>query len=259
MAVLKLKGSVGTGGSTKGLPHNDPADFEAVKNRLVQLGYKWIAGVTNPKDNSFIRVIKLFQSIIKGHSKFDTGDGRVDLHGNTHRWLAAVNAPGWIDMTGKSGVGWKVTPGLAFGGKNSFTTTWMKERLELAGLTYRAKSLLINAAPPMWIRDMSPGTGGDAPGHKSHETGLDVDMRLPLLPPKTNDWDKLTGGTYTKYFHFDAAMAQVEAIKMMMNAEYIFFNDPRFISKGLTRKQANHGNHYHIRIRPPARIEGIFM
>ena len=259
MAILKLSGSVGSGSSSKGLPHNDPADFQKVKDRFVELGYRWVAGETNPKSNEFIRLIKLFQCITKGSPKLDSGDGRIDLHGNTHRWLAANNAPGWIDMTGKSGFGWRVTSGLAFGGVNSWTTTWMRDRLTMAGIAYKAKAAFISNDPPLWIRDMSPAKGGDAKGHKSHETGLDIDIRLPLLPPKTNDWDQLNAHTYTKYFYFEAAMAQVEAIKMTMDTKYIFFNDPRFISKRLTTKQANHGEHYHIRIKPPMRIEGVYI
>ncbi len=259
MAVLKLSGSVGSGNSTKGLPHNDPADFQKVKARFVELGYRWVAGETNPKSQQFIKLIKLFQCITKGKPKLDSGDGRIDLHGNTHRWLAAQNAPGWVDMTGKSGIGWRVTSGLAFGGANSWTTTWMKERIERAGLAYKTKAIFLSNDPPLWIRDMSPAMGGDAKGHKSHETGLDVDMRLPLLPPKSDVWDQLNNHTYTKYFYFDAAIAQVESIKMMMDTKYIFFNDPRFIKKGLTTNQANHSEHYHVRIKPPARIDGSYM
>ena len=255
MAILKLSGSVGNGNSTKGLPHNDPADFAKVRDRFVELGYKWVAGKTSPKNREFINLIKLFQCIIKGKSKLDSGDGRIDLHGNTHRWLAAQNAPGWIDMTGKQGIGWRMTPLKHV--KNSWTTTWMCDRIQLAGMAYKTKAMLVSNDPPMWIRDLSPMVGGRASGHKSHQTGLDVDMRLPLLPPKTNAWDKLAGNNYTALFHYEAALAQVESIKTMMNTKYIFFNDPRF--KHLCSKEPNHGNHYHIRIKPPVRIDGMYM
>ncbi|MEZ5345610.1 MAG: penicillin-insensitive murein endopeptidase [Pyrinomonadaceae bacterium] len=255
MAILKLTGSVGAGGSTKGLPHNDPADFQKVKDRFVELGYAWVAGETNPKSTDFINLIKLFQCIIKGKSKRNAGDGRIDLKGETHRWLAAQNAPGWINMTGLTGIGWRMTP--LHHTANCWTTTWMNDRIQYAGMAYITRSMFISNAPPMWIRDLSPMKGGNASGHKSHQTGLDVDMRLPLLPPKTNVWDKLNAHTYTKYFHFDAAMAQVESIKSTMDTKFIFFNDPRF--KGLATKEPNHGNHYHIRIKPPARIEGTYM
>ena len=165
-----------------------------------------------------------------------------------------------MDMTGKQGHGWRVTPDLAFGGLNSFTTTWMAERIGWAGFQYASLAFFkVDNPPPLWIRDMSRQKGGPTSGHKSHQTGLDVDMRLPLLPPKTGDWDKLGPSTYTKYFHFDAAVCQLEAIKARMDARFVFFNDPRCIAKRLSTHEPNHGNHYHIRIKPPARVDGVYM
>lgn len=259
MATLTLSGSVGSGSSTKGLPHNDPADVDKVKARFVELGFHWAAGISNPKSNDFIKLIRLFQCIFKGKSKLNAGDGRIDRHGTTHKWLAAQNAPGWLNMTGHQGIGWRVTPGLAFGGLNCWTTTWMNDRIQMAGMTYTVKKMLIPNAPPMWIRDMTRERGGPTSGHKSHQTGLDIDMRLPLLPPKTNNWDKLGPHTYDKFFYLDAAIAQLEAIKAQMDPKHVFFNDPRCIKKHLCTREPNHGNHYHIRIKPPARIEGTFM
>ena len=94
MAILRLSGSVGNGSSKNGITHNDPADIIKVRDRFVELGYIWVRGVTTGKDKKLIKAIKLLQSMIKGHSKVDTGDGRIDLRGITHRWMAAQNAPG---------------------------------------------------------------------------------------------------------------------------------------------------------------------
>jgi hypothetical protein len=50
----------------------------------------------------------------------------------------------------------------------------------------------------------------------------------------------------------------LEAIKDQMNARHVFFNDKEFRRKGLcTKENATHNNHYHIRIRPPARRDGV--
>lgn len=257
MATLILTGSVGEGKAKGGVPHNEIADVINVSNRFVQLGYHWVSGVSDGKNKDLIRLIKFFQTIVKGNSKFDSGDGRIDLHGSTHKWLAAENAPGWVNMEGRSGIGWQVAK---FDHKNSWTTTWMLDRLNLAGVLYRGMDVLnfdVSDAPSMWIRDCSPEKGGKATGHASHQTGLDMDMRLPLLPPDTDKFDQLKAHDYTKRFHRQAALLQVEAIKKTMDTRFIFFNDPEFIKKKLTTHENNHSEHYHIRIKPPARIEGM--
>ena len=258
MAILKLTGSVGKGKSKKGIPHNEPTDVIRVRDRFVELGYHWVKGITNGKDKEFTRLISFFQSIVKGRSKFDSGDGRVDLHGKTHKWLAAENAPGWVNLEGKTGVGWDVAK---FDHGNSWTTTWMLYRIHLAGLLYRGLCLTsdVEDAPPMWIRDSSKEKGGKTRGHASHQTGLDLDMRLPLLPPDTYKFDQLKAKDYDRRFHRAAALLQVRAIKEMMNTRFIFFNDPEFIKKRLSTRQKNHSEHYHIRIKPPGRVEGVYM
>ena len=258
MAILRLSGSVGSGSSKKGIPHNELADVIKIRDRFVDLGYQWVRGVTNGKNKELVRLIKFFQTVCKGHSKFDSGDGRVDLHGNTHKWLAAFNAPGWVHMEGRSGVGWTIAK---FSHKNAWTTSWMYWRLHAAGVLYKGLVSVygVTNAPPMWIRDCSPENGGDATGHKSHETGIDMDMRLPLLPPDTNKYDQLKGHDYDRRFHREAALLQVRAIKEVMNTKYIFFNDPEFIKKRLSTRQKNHSEHYHIRIKPPGRIGGVYM
>jgi hypothetical protein len=61
MAVLQLTGSVGNGSSKKGIPHNDPADVIKVRDRLFELGYVWVAGVTNGKDKNLTKVFLPFE------------------------------------------------------------------------------------------------------------------------------------------------------------------------------------------------------
>lgn len=261
MATLKLTGSVGTGTPKSGLPHNNPEDVAKVRDRFIELGYTWVAGTMTGKESEFIRTIKLFNSTCKGSGKADNGDGRVDRHGVVHRWLAAQNAPGWVDMTDYYGIGWQRTD-LEFKVKNSHTTTWMHDRIIRAGFEYKAKA--INGGnwdfPPLWIRDLSPPNGGGATGHKSHETGIDVDMRLPLLPPNSHLWTRLQGHKYTEKFHRQAALIQVEAIWAKMDPKNVWFNDPEFAKKNLSSdKEPNHGNHYHIRIKPPIPIEGDYL
>lgn len=254
MAHLVLGGSVGSGGK------NSSDDVKKVVDRFVELGFTWVSGCTKGSDNKLIKTIKLFQSICKGSGKVE-GDGRIDKGGTTNKWLAAENAPGWVRIFGVKGIGISGTTDLAYGESNGgFGTTWLLDRLKWAGIVYSAKAMIsVSNAPPLWIRDCSPMTGGNAAGHKSHETGIDVDIRLPLLPPHTNEHFQLRGHDYSKYFHFDAAWAQAEAIRAVMDPKYVFFNDPRFIKAKLTTHEANHSEHFHVRIKPPARIEGVVI
>lgn len=268
MATLILTGSVGSGSAKKGQPHNDSADVVAVRDRLVELGYDWISGTTLGTEKDFIRVIKLFQSICSGSGKLDKGDGRVDPEGNTHRWLAAENAPGWVKIFGRSGLGWRCTNDFVED-NGGFTTTWMLEALNAAGSNYSMQLFalgltlvgvfLVKDAPPMWVRECSPRKGGNAVGHGSHETGLDVDMRLPLLPPDQAKWTDLgANGFNNKKFNRLAAEMQLKAIKAAMNPQIVLFNDPEFIRKRLCTKHPNHDQHFHIRIKPPVRKEGAY-
>ena len=252
MATLLLSGSVGANAN------NDPSDVIKVCDRFVELGYTWMKDCITGKEQIFIRTIKLLQSIIKGSGKCDKGDGKLSHMGETHRWLAAQNAPAWVKVYGESGVGWKSTMDYAES-NGGYATSWLLDRLKWTGMMYRAAALIgVSNAPPLWVRECSPKIGGsNAAGHKSHETGLDVDIRLPLLPPHTNDWFQLKGHNYSKLFHYEAALVQCEMLKKHMDSKYIFFNDPRFIKKRLTSQEANHSEHCHVRIKPPVRIDGV--
>ena len=270
MATLLLSGSVGTGTAKSGHPHNAAADVTAVRDRLVELGYDWISGITNGTDKEFIRTIKLFQSICAGHAEFDFGDGRIDPEGNTHRWLAAENAPGWVKIAGKSGVGWQNTNDFDVD-NGGFTTTWMLEAIGAAGLAYQMAQIIARLpltgfgmmaakdAPPLWVRECSPKHGGRAKGHGSHQTGLDVDMRLPLLPPDNLKWTDLgSNGFKDKRFNRTAGKLQLQAIKVGMKPKLVLFNDPEFIRLRLSTKFPNHDQHYHVRISPPDRKDGAY-
>lgn len=255
MATLKLTGSVGDGGK------NDPADVKAVVDRFLELGYTRVTGCVKGNDKDLILAIRLIQSMTKGSGKIDKGNGKLSLHGETHKWLAAQNAPQWVRVYGGTGLGWQSTQDYAED-NGGWATSWLLDRLKWTGMMYRAAAAFsVSDAPPLWIRECSPKLAGKNPtGHKSHETGIDVDIRLPLLPPHTNDWFQLKAHNYSKLFHYDAAVVQCQMFKKHMDSMYIFFNDPRFTDKlRLTTNQPNHSEHYHVRIKPPARIDGIYM
>lgn len=255
MGKLILSGSVGANAK------NDPSDVARVRDRLVELGYERVAHCSKGSDPDMVLTVKLIQSMVKGSGKIDKGDGKISLHGETHRWLAAQNAPKWVKVWGGGGLGWTSTKDYAES-NGGWATSWLLDRLHVAGAMYRAAALFsVKDAPPLWVRECSPQKAGKNPtGHKSHETGLDVDIRLPLLPPHTNEWFQLRAHNYTKLFHFEAAKVQCQMLKKHMDTKYIFFNDPRFTKDlRLTTHEANHSEHYHVRIKPPVRVDGVYM
>ncbi|MEZ5574162.1 MAG: hypothetical protein R3F44_00390 [Candidatus Competibacteraceae bacterium] len=105
---------------------------------------------------------------------------------------------GWSQKMHQGGSRYSIKMGLAgnapvilkrvFGG---YCSSWLYNRLWWAGIIYRGLCFFYQIADalPMWVRECSPTKGGDAVGHASHETGIDMDMRLPLLPPDTDKRD----------------------------------------------------------------------
>src|SRR4051812_24658154 len=93
MPTVPITGSVGQNGT------NNPTDVMAVQQRLVTLGFGWVApdGVVGPRT---VQAIKLFQAIKNGDQKIAVAqnDGKVDVNGDTHKWLEASNAPRWQMM-----------------------------------------------------------------------------------------------------------------------------------------------------------------
>lgn len=256
MATLKLIGSVGAGIKKGKIPHNLKEDVEKVRNRLNELGFTWVQKISLGKEQDFINTIKLFQSICKGSGTIQ-GDGRVDLKGNTHRWLAADNAPKWVKIFGQQGLGWYNTSDF-LETNGGYCTNWLLKSIEKAGTQYY--SIKKPDFPVLWIRECSPKQGGKARGHNSHQTGIDVDMRLPLRSPDTQKWTCLEEhGFKDKKYYQEAAKAQLEAIKANMGAKIILFNDPTLIKERLCQQYKNHHQHYHIRIKPLARIDGIYL
>ena len=254
MPILALTGSVGTGKAKVSAPHNAPADVILVRDRLINLGFTWVGGAAKGDEKEFIRTIKLFQSICAGSGQL-IGDGRIDLKKNIHEWLESENAPIWVKIFNQDGPGWKCTSDFKES-NGGYCSSWLYNRLWWAGIIYRGLCFFyqIADAPPMWVRECSPTKGGDAVGHASHETGIDMDMRLPLLPPDTDKWDDLGSNGYkNKRFHKNAAIMQLTAIKLAMDTQLVLFNDPDLIKRGLCSKYKNHDQHYHLRIKPASK------
>lgn len=240
---FRLNKSVGKNGV------NLPDDVLTVKNRLVELGY-YISDKTNKIDTSTINAIKLFQSIIAGKAK-TIGDGRINVNGNTHLWLNAVNAPKWVELENGS----KSKPNL-YGFYNytkleqkdgyHYGTNWLTDTIYAAARAYTAFHLQKNAnASIIQINDMTSSKGGDQSDHSGHETGLNADIRVP----KKNG---TSGIPYTDKKNYDqtTAEAMLTAFLCIGNIKLIYFNDPVLIKKRLCIPMKGHNDHFHIHISP---------
>ncbi len=98
-----------------------------------------------------------------------------------------------------------------------------------------------HAAPRIGVGDISLNGGGDIPGHGSHETGRDVDLR----PVQKNGKE----GPVTWHSpQYSRALTQelVDLLRVngVVQVKLIFFNDPQIEG---TSYWVNHDNHLHVR------------
>jgi hypothetical protein len=136
--------------------------------------------VIDEVDHLTIDTIKLFQTIKTGLNTI-TGDGRVDVNGDTLKWLQASNAPRWQMMPAGSRAEGFVNDELAdHSDHHDFGTNWLADTLRGAGAKYRDDFLSLHSdAAVRSINDSSLSRGGDTPAHATHESVLALDIRLP--------------------------------------------------------------------------------
>ncbi len=114
-------------------------------------------------------------------------------------------------------------------------------QIEAAAQTVYGKGL-----GPVAIGDISFEHGGDIDGHKTHENGLDVDIR-----PMRKDPQQALRGTYWYWESYDRAATRelVRTIRATApgHVKLIYFNDPVLVREGLTTSYPYHDGHLHIR------------
>jgi len=245
MAKIILAASVGIGG------RNYPTDVRKIQDRLKALGfYNGVSdGLIGPKT---IYSIRLFQSVIVGRRMIG-GDGRIDVGGETHRWLEATNTPFWIRMPEK-GTGFVNAEAIDKKDKHDFGTSWLADTLSKAAEAYYTKFAKEHDRSPMLINDASLELGGDTPDHAGHETGLDIDLRLPKKDP--DDW---SGAVWmSREYDRLATRAQIHALLNQSMVSIVYFNDPELLretinGRPICKKVSGHDNHIHVCIEPPVR------
>jgi len=230
---------------------NNPEDVLAVKTRLVELGFDFITADTEMA-SSTIKAIRLFQAIKGGLTVINPQqvDGRIDVSGETLKWLQATNAPRWMRMPAGSKAEGFVNDNLAdLADKHDFGTNWMADTLSATGATYRGEHLSAHpGAALLHINDTSLPEGGDTPAHAEHEAGLQSDIRLPHKDGSVGGI-VVSAATYDR----DAMRAMIKAFLKQKLARRVFLNDTVLISEGLCHHAGGHDNHAHFEIKPPPR------
>lgn len=242
---INIQGSVGSGGANK------PEDVRAVKTRLIELGFDWLAavGVIDQVDQLTNGTIKLFQTIKQGLNTI-TGDGRVDVNGNTLKWLQASNAPRWQTMPAGSREEGFVNDELKDkSDQHDFGTNWLADTLRGAGAKYKADFLTLHpSAAVLSINDTSLPRGGNTSAHATHESGLASDIRLPRK-------DGNVGGITVADSAYDRSVmrAMLNAFLAQPLAKRVLLNDSVLRAEGVCSFAGGHDNHAHFEVKPPAR------
>ncbi|RMG10516.1 MAG: hypothetical protein D6731_17305 [Planctomycetota bacterium] len=236
--ALSLGDSVGRGGK------NDPKDALQVSVRLVALGYleQPVYGASRRLDAA----LSLFEAVTLGRRRVAGVRGLVAPGSELERWLESARAPRWVPLPGR-GEGF-VSFDRQQGDDHGYGTSWLVETLFAAGAHYeRAYRRQHPGAALMQINDASLRQGGDTPDHLGHETGLDLDVRLPTRSG--------AAGTTVSSAAYDraAARAMLRAFRAQPLVRRILFSDPALVREGLCVSARGHDNHFHVEIRPPSR------
>ncbi len=244
---INIQGNVGAGGL------NNPDDVRAVKTRLIELGFDWLdgAGAIDQVDQLTIKTIKLFQTIKAGLNTI-TGDGRVDVNGDTLKWLQAFNAPRWLMMpAGSIAEGFVNTELADHSDNHDFGVDWLADTLRSAGAAYRVSFMNSHpTAPPLSINDTSLPQGGFTGAHATHQSGLASDIRLPRKDGGVGGGITVGSTSYDR----NAMRAMLRAFRAQPLAKRVLLNDPVLRGEGLCVFADGHDNHGHIEIKPPARV-----
>lgn len=102
----------------------------------------------------------------------------------------------------------------------------------------------LHADQPFSVGQISKKGGGPFPPHKSHQLGVDVDVR-PMRLDGTNEPVTITDP------EFDRALttALISLWWQKAPVQNVFFNDPTVIAAGLSQFVNGHHNHFHVRLR----------
>ena len=97
---------------------------------------------------------------------------------------------------------------------------------------------------PFSIGQISNKGGGPMPPHKSHQMGVDVDVR-PMRKDGENAPVTITDTNYDR----ELTTELIALWWRLAPTQAVFFNDQTAIEAGLSRFVNGHHNHFHVRLR----------
>ncbi|HEX8556696.1 MAG TPA: penicillin-insensitive murein endopeptidase [Pyrinomonadaceae bacterium] len=100
----------------------------------------------------------------------------------------------------------------------------------------------LHPSVPFAVGDISRRGGGVLPPHKSHQRGVDVDIR-PLRRDGQNQPVDYMRPEYSR----ELTRELVRVIREVEPGAVIFFNDGELIRERLTQHLSGHHNHLHVR------------
>ena len=125
----------------------------------------------------------------------------------------------------------------------------------VAGLERAAARVYAAGLGPVAVGDISVEHGGDIDGHTFHEEGFDADVR-PMRDSRNQcamgvTWYRWSGGRKVccnPAYDRTATRALIRALRAASpgHVHYIWFNDPKLISEGLSRYHSGHDDHLHV-------------
>ena len=201
---------------------------EEIKKRLLDLGY-FMA------EDNLEYAVRLFQSIFAGNVTVK-GDGVIGKE--TIQWLNATNAPKWckIPLQGEGFINMD-DDGYGYG------TSWLIEVVQEAG-----RNFAFNDVTSIGLNDASTPEGGKNSDHQTHQTGLNLDIRLPH---KNHE----IGGISYKDSEYNREVMRsiLEVFWDTEQVKSILFNDPQLIDEGLCVFSSGHDHHAHLTVRAQGR------
>jgi hypothetical protein len=189
--------------------------------------------------------------MLTGDEEVTEQPGRIAPHDLLHHALTMEHPPQWVAMP-RSGPGFvnEDTDHFGHGSEEA------KLLLEEAGASYSRDYLATHpGATPLSLNDVSRKEGGKTRDHETHQTGLDLDFRLPRKDG--------TAGSDVRRTDYDreATWAMLKSLASNPRVERVLFTDPVLAERAKSNDEpwahklldggAVHKNHIHVDVKPP--------